>query len=98
MTPMLAQQVAPLDDPLGYGLAGIMLAVCIRLIWVLISDLRARCDRLEEALVIQREATLVYAEATRENTELGRLLRRVLEALPQDDTPPPRSTTGRRPR
>lgn len=85
------------SDPFGYGAVGIVLAICIRLIWVFIQDLRAERTRLAEALDKQREATMVYAQATREMTDLGRLLRRVLEALPQaDETPPPRSPTGRR--
>jgi hypothetical protein len=81
-------------DPFGLGVAGVILALCLRLLWVFIMDLRERSNRLEQALEAQREATLAYAEAMAEMKSLGRLLRRVLEALPQvDETPPPRSQT-----
>jgi hypothetical protein len=94
---MLAQASDPsFADPFGMGVVGVLLAVCIRLIWVFIQDLRTERARMAEALDKQREATLVYAQATEEMIALGRLMRKVLEALPQaDETPPPRSTTGR---
>lgn len=59
---------------------------------------RERVQRLEQALDIQREATAAYADAATEMRSLGRLLRKVLEALPQaDDTPtPPPTPPGRR--
>jgi hypothetical protein len=87
----LAQTPAPdLSDPFGIGVVGVILAACLRLIWIFISDLRERAARLEQALDTQREATLAYAEAMQEMKSLGRLMRKVLEALPQaDQTPPP---------
>jgi hypothetical protein len=99
---LLAQQTPLPDDPLGYGILGLVLVLLLTGWLHTRGDYdtqRARADRLEQALELQREATLAYAEATREMKELGRLLRKVLEAMPQaDDTPPPRPPAGRRPR
>lgn len=98
-------QAVPTENPFGYGAVGLLLAICIWLIWTFIQDIRIQRDRLQQALDLQREATLTALDASRVNAdgmrelkELGRLLRRVLEALPQteDDTPEPRPPTGRR--
>lgn len=101
--PILAQQTPLPDDPLGYGILGLVLVLLLTGWLHTRGDYeaqKARADRLEQALELQREATLAYAEAMREMKDLGRLLRRVLEALPQvddDDTPPP-TPPRRRPR
>jgi hypothetical protein len=99
---LLAQQTPLPDDPLGYGILGLVLVLLLTGWLHTRGDYdtqRQRADRLEQALEMQREATLAYAEAMREMRDLGRLLRRVLEALPgaDDDTPPP-TPHGRRPR
>lgn len=51
---------------------------------------KERADRLQEALDLERDRAAKLIAALEEAQELGRLLRKVLYALPQvDDTPPP---------
>jgi hypothetical protein len=102
MPEFLAQSI-PSDPPVT--VAATLFMVLVALMTGLLHTkgdydaLKARADRLEQALDLQREATIAYAEAASEMRSLGRLLRKVLEALPQADEtppPPPRSPTGRR--
>jgi hypothetical protein len=51
---------------------------------------KERADALQIALDLERERSAKLTEALDVQQELGRLLRKVLYALPQaDDTPPP---------
>ena len=91
---ILAQVEIPTDPPTTVAGALFIFLVLFLTNWVYTrgsyQDQRDRADRLEKALDLQREATQTALEATRELRDLGRLMRRVLEALPQvDDTPPP---------
>jgi hypothetical protein len=103
MTLALIAQSIPTDPPVTVAAALFM--VIVALMTGLLhtkgdyDTQKARIERLEQALDLQREATTAYAEAATEMRSLGRLLRKVLEALPQaDDTPaPPPTPHGRRP-
>jgi uncharacterized ion transporter superfamily protein YfcC len=90
----LAQVNIPTDPPTTVAATLFLIVVLFLTNWIYTkgayNDQKERADRLENALELQREATQTALEATRELRDLGRLMRRVLEALPQvDDTPTP---------